>query len=380
MTPNVSSLLNQSSAQAAVFRKPWLFRWLWNILAIVIVLIAPSLFWQTYTLQQSCEPFVGTPPISCMINGVTIEPQILEPLNVGKSKQLIARVELNPLEKGFQIKKTVSWQSSNPDVATVNAKGKVIAIAPGKTKITATSQEASNKQASLLVTIEPKALPTVTKVQLHLFAPDHYQGEQLLADQDFSVIIEGKGDFSEEFTLESDNPEVASVDTNQKSVTLQSRGSARITAVSTANSNKKSSIVIAVLPPKLEGITLQPSHVSLKINATQEMKAAFTGRGDFDRQVIWSSSDPDVAKVNADGVVTGRKKGNTSVQVASVISPEINTTIGVEVEKGPGIREIISGTTGVVCVVGATVLLAPPIASVPVCAGLATGVYRLLSD
>ena len=57
---------------------------------------------------------------------------------------------------------TFTWSSSNPAVATVNANGKIIAIAPGKAIITATTANGTSAGIGVSVVCEHTYTPTVT--------------------------------------------------------------------------------------------------------------------------------------------------------------------------------------------------------------------------
>ena len=81
-----------------------------------------------------------------------------------KKVKLIAKTKKIKVKKSTTIKavlspskgisKEVSWTSSNPKIAKVNAKGKVTGIKKGKVKITATAKDGSGRKAK--ITIEVK--------------------------------------------------------------------------------------------------------------------------------------------------------------------------------------------------------------------------------
>lgn len=56
--------------------------------------------------------------------------------------------------------KTITWASSNPEVATVSSKGKVTALAPGKAIITATSQCGKKKGKCTITVNAPPEIPS----------------------------------------------------------------------------------------------------------------------------------------------------------------------------------------------------------------------------
>lgn len=69
-------------------------------------------------------------------------------LEVGDTETLVAIV--NP---GYVTNDSVTWNSSNPSVATVNHLGKVTAVAAGSATITATTADGSNLSASCQLTV-----------------------------------------------------------------------------------------------------------------------------------------------------------------------------------------------------------------------------------
>lgn len=81
-----------------------------------------------------------------------------------KKVKLVAKTKKIKVKKSTTIKavlspskgisKEVSWTSSNPKIATVNAKGKVTGIKKGKVKITATAKDGSNKKARITIQVK----------------------------------------------------------------------------------------------------------------------------------------------------------------------------------------------------------------------------------
>lgn len=85
-------------------------------------------------------------------------------------KQAVKKVKLIAKTKKIKVKKSttikavlspskgisneVSWTSSNPKIATVNAKGKVTGIKKGKVKITATAKDGSGRKAKITIQVK----------------------------------------------------------------------------------------------------------------------------------------------------------------------------------------------------------------------------------
>ncbi len=106
------------------------------------------------------DPVIG-PPVSCIVNVTYVAPQKAEitpnPLSVttGKTKNLT--ISYSP--DGASAKK-VTWESSDPDVATVSQSGLVKGISEGKATITATTDN------GVMATAEVNVLPLPISVSL----------------------------------------------------------------------------------------------------------------------------------------------------------------------------------------------------------------------
>ena len=134
--------------------------------------------------------------------------------------------------------KSVIWKSSNEAVATVNANGKVTAVAVGETTITATTSDGSNLSASCKVTVVPTLAETITldKAEISLEATET---ATLIA----IVLPELATDKSVEWT--SSDETVAVVDENGE-VTAIAIGETIITATTTDGSNLSASCKVTV--------------------------------------------------------------------------------------------------------------------------------------
>lgn len=76
-------------------------------------------------------------------------------------------------------------------------------------------------------------------------------------------------------------------------------------------------------------ISLDPADVTLKEGETHAAAALFTPADTFDRTLAWSSADPAVATVGADGVVTAVAFGNTTITAATANGKSATLTVSV---------------------------------------------------
>ena len=91
------------------------------------------------------------------VSAVKIDPPTPAALDVGKNLTLTASVAYQPeptnKDEYKKLDRTVTWTSASPSIATVDGKGVVTAVAPGKAKITAVSNANKEKYAECEVTV-----------------------------------------------------------------------------------------------------------------------------------------------------------------------------------------------------------------------------------
>ncbi|WP_344066013.1 OmpL47-type beta-barrel domain-containing protein [Microbacterium pumilum] len=128
----------------------------------------------------------------------------------------------------------LTWASSTPAVATVDAHGKVTAVAAGTTDITATTTDGSALTATARVTVTDAAqLVTglVLDATTHVFRSDFFADEPVgsAPTRTFALTVQPAAATNADIVWRSDTPDVATVDATGK-VTAVSAGVARITA------------------------------------------------------------------------------------------------------------------------------------------------------
>lgn len=180
--------------------------------------------------------------------------------------------------------KTVTW-SANGDAATVNSNGVVTAVKAGTATITAT---AGGQSASCTVTVN-------TTVKLD-------QETLSLKVNDTATLVATVSDGTTA-TWESSDSNIAEVDTSGK-VIAKAGGEATITA--TAGKAKATCTVTVEVPVEITGDN------SVAVGSTITLTANVTLNNATDKDVVWSSSDSEIASVE-NGVVTGHKAGDVTI-------------------------------------------------------------------
>jgi len=236
--------------------------------------------------------------------------------------------------------RVTSWSSTDPGTASVTAQGMVTAVGVGSTTITATS-EGHTGSASVSVTQIPVASVSVTLASTTLLVGSNTQATAILRDANGGVLAR-----STEWS--SDNTAVATVTPNGR-VTALAIGSANITATSEGHSGSATlTVVITTVSSVSVALDAQMLAPGSRTQATATPKDA-SGTPLIGKQYAWSSDNPSVATVTAQGVVTAVATGTANI-VATVEGTTGSGPLTVAASAGYGlstekIRVVNIGTT-----------------------------------
>jgi uncharacterized protein YjdB len=208
--------------------------------------------------------------------------------------------------------KTVTWNSVDAAVATVNTSGLVRGVAAGTTTVTATCEVGPNqRQASVSVTVTLPPIVTIT-VEPPTFTIFQGQKQQVTAtprDQAGNPLS------GRTLTWTTSNQAVAIVSSTGE-VTALNGGTATITATA----ENHSGIATGTVPNPVELVIVTPAAGTVSVNRTLQISATtkdaqgvtLTGR-----PITWASSDLRVATVSSSGLVTGTGVGAVTITATS---------------------------------------------------------------
>ena len=145
------------------------------------------------------------------------------------------------------VSKTVTWTSSNTNIATVSG-GKITAKNEGTATITATVQ---NKKVTYSLTVVP-AVIKVSNISLNNTNIQLYLDSSIDKSRELSAYISPSNATNKEIVWSSSNTKVASV-SNKGMVTAVSSGTATITATAVDGSGKKASCLVTVKNSSWDG-------------------------------------------------------------------------------------------------------------------------------
>ena len=135
----------------------------------------------------------------------------------------------------------------------------------------------------------------------------------------------------QDVTWASQDEKIATVDGNGN-VTGVKRGNARITATAKDGSNIRASISIQVTQ-NAEEITLDKTELTVDAGRSAVLKATVLPKDTNNKNVVWTSSDENVARVNADGRVTGVALGECEITCTDKKTGTVQASAAVHVQQ-----------------------------------------------
>ena len=231
------------------------------------------------------------------VESVTLDKSSLE-LNEGETATLTATVKPDNASD-----KTVTWSSSKTSVATVDANGKVTAVAEGTATITA---KAGDKTATCSVTVKKNVI-AVESVTLDITSTILNTGETLT----LTATVKPDNATDKTVTWSSSNSSVATVDANGK-VTAVAQGTAIVTAKA-GDKTATCTVIVMKTDIPVESITLDKNYLELTEGGTGTITATVKPDNATNKTVTWSSNNPLIASVDQNGTVTGQAEGTTTI-------------------------------------------------------------------
>ncbi len=204
---------------------------------------------------------------------------------------------------------TIAFISDNTNVVTVSDTGKVYGKAYGTANVTALSESGILKTVKVTV-VKPATSITLNKAGLELAANTSEKLTATLSASDSNDVIEWS----------SDNEAVAMVD-KDGNVTGISQGSATITAKAKFG-NKTATCLVTVVASGAEivdvtGVELSPATKDVPLGNAYTLKAIISPENATNKNVVWTSSNTNVATVE-NGVVTAKSLGTTTITVKTL--------------------------------------------------------------
>lgn len=233
---------------------------------------------------------------------------------VGKTKQLRLDITPSSLRKAG-----VVYESSDEAIATVSRSGQLKGVSEGECTVTVTSK----KDEAAKAVIPVRVIIPVKKVTASLESASLHVGETTAIICQYAPAQASL----KQAAFTSSNEKVAVVDADGV-VTAMGRGQATLTVLS-ADGAAKTHVTVKVLQQPT-GLTLTPDVISLSVGKSKAIRASVSPKNADNKKLTWTSSNPDVATVDARGNVKVRAAGVAVITATCVEDPSISASVNVE--------------------------------------------------
>ncbi len=241
----------------------------------------------------------------------------------GESLQTVLIREGNPGEEG-----TLTWSSSNGKAASVSQDGVITGVKKGQTTVKAVLKAGSRSwSANLTVSVLRRVTAvTLNTTRMQLYRPEDPAVKDLLrAETEHDVIVIPAGRSVElkatctpadasnrkvEFTS-SDEGVLKAGSTSAKAMQA---GECDLTVSSAQNPEVRQVFRVLVIQPVTKVSISAPDGKTVGIGKTLTLRAELAPANASLTRVTWSSRNEQVATVDENGVVTGRKRGSTTIE------------------------------------------------------------------
>ena len=283
---------------------------------------------------------------------------VVNKLSLSLKENEIERIRADVI--GESLNGVFTYMSRDTAVAEVSDEGVVTAISEGQTVIDIQYkyQDVKTKKnktqygtCNIIVTSNPSKIESISFGQEEISVN---VGASLLLQVSVTPIDAR----TDEIEFESEAPEIVSVDQDGR-ITAVSVGT---TAVIARAQDKSASVTIRVT--EKGGIQINPTDLrliglanGLKIGSTAKVIYNLLPENATNNALTWKSSDPSIATVDEDGIVTGISAGTCQIIATTTNGISSSISITVESDTVPVESIVINGETAITMKLGGTRLL-----------------------
>ena len=208
--------------------------------------------------------------------------------------------------------KELIWSTSDESVVSVD-NGTITALKEGKATITVKSKDGYKSSSAEITVVKGAPIIHVSSVSLNETSLDLLTGDR--ATLTATVLPSNASDKT--ISWSSSNENVATVKNGK--VTAISAGQATI-SVTTKDGGLTASCIVSVTQKivPVNGVSLNYSELELSVGDSEDLIAKVLPTNATNKEVIWSSTDEEVASVDENGKVTALKVGETLITVTTV--------------------------------------------------------------
>lgn len=242
------------------------------------------------TVKVKEEPVVKTTPVT----SIKLDKTSLE-IATGGFYNLHATVEPEDATD-----KSLEWSSSNEDVVTVNKNGRAVGFGTGSAVVTVSSVSNPEVKATCEFKVTSEVV-SVTGITIYTSSTKLYIG----TPQQLDAVIKPNNATDQNITWKSSNQSVATV-SETGLVTPLAVGSVVVSAT-THDGGKTDQVTLTVYDTQLTSFTFaeySAEPIVVHDGTTFQLTPVILPEDASNKKVSWSTSDKNIAQVNANGLVT----------------------------------------------------------------------------
>lgn len=249
------------------------------------------------------------------VTGISLKDKV-KTLAVGKSYTLGTTLTPSGISNS-----NVTWSTADPGIATVSAYGSVKGVAPGKTRITVKTEDggfADSCEVTVVDTIHVTGI-SLGKSEIWLKVGKSEQPSRTFTPSDAT---------DQTYSYKSEDEEIATVSA-YGSIKAIALGTTTVT-VTTKDRGYTATCLVHVIPD-VDSIAISLDSVKMVVGGHYALSVSVTPEEAL-QTVSWSTSNPSLATVDANGIVTALKAGEVSVFVTSTDNKIFVDTCVVKIE------------------------------------------------
>lgn len=152
----------------------------------------------------------------------------------------------------------------------------------------------------------------------------------------------------------SSNPEIATV---SKTGTVRGVAAGQATITATTTEGFTDSVTVTVEPVRVSGITINTAAQTIDLGASLRISATVSPSNADNKTLSYQSSNPDVATINEEGILTTVDEGTTTITVSSTDGSNVSATVDITVENFPLESVVVTNAPDFELVVGSSLRL-----------------------
>ncbi|MCQ2959349.1 MAG: Ig-like domain-containing protein [Bacteroidales bacterium] len=281
---------------------------------------------------------------SCNVNvkEIEVEAIAINDISLAIGESLVLTATVSPTNATGA---SLVWEVEDNTVATINStSGKIVGVAEGSTKVSATAANGVKGEAVVTVASTAVAVSSIyssgtTTINIGdkldmtekiKFSPANATNRALRWD-----IVENTPKYEDE--------SVAVATLNGGVLTAKVAGTVKLRAVSLSNPNATTTVTVTVNEVYANEIILSNKELEIVAGNQETLTATVLPYGASCKTVTWSSSNPNVAYISASGVITAYETGTATISARSSAKSSVYAACTVKVIDQP-ISEIVAET------------------------------------